>query len=129
MTSIWSNIRQFLEQHLSADEFSQWVQPVKARILDANHLILQVPTRFHSEWIREHYLPLVYAHCEQERIPVQIRLRVPAKGERALPLSLPRLITSPSLLPVPFVRHTLSLTTPFLLKDLRASEKPIYSKP
>jgi chromosomal replication initiator protein len=89
MTSIWSNIRQFLEQHLSADEFSQWVQPVKARILDANHLILQVPTRFHSEWIREHYLPLVYAHCEQERIPVQIRLRVPAKGERALPHSEP----------------------------------------
>jgi len=89
MTSIWSNIRQFLEQQLSADEFSQWVQPVKARILDATHLILQVPTRFHSEWIREHYLPLMYAHCEQERIPLQIRLRVPAKGERALPHSEP----------------------------------------
>jgi chromosomal replication initiator protein len=85
MTSVWSNIRQFLQQHLSADDFAQWVQPVKARILDPGHLILQVPTRFHSEWIREHYLPLMYAHCERERIPLQIRLRVPAKGERVLP--------------------------------------------
>jgi chromosomal replication initiator protein len=85
MTSVWSSIRQFLQQHLSADDFAQWVQPVKARLLDAGHLILQVPTRFHSEWIREHYLPLMYAHCERERIPLHIRLRVPAKGERALP--------------------------------------------
>jgi chromosomal replication initiator protein len=89
MTSVWSNIRQFLQQHLGADEFTQWVQPVKARILDENHLILQVPTRFHSEWIREHYLPLMYAHCERERIPVHIRLRVPGKAEKALPPSEP----------------------------------------
>ena len=89
MTSVWSSIRQFLQKHLSADEFAQWVQPVKARILDASHLILQVPTRFHSEWIREHYLALIYAHCERERIPVHIRLRVPGKAERALPLTEP----------------------------------------
>lgn len=89
MTSVWSSIRQFLQQHLSADEFAQWVQPAKPRILDASHLILQVPTRFHLEWIREHYLPLIYAHCERERMPLHIRLRVPAKGERALPPSEP----------------------------------------
>ncbi|HVO83830.1 MAG TPA: DnaA/Hda family protein [Syntrophobacteria bacterium] len=89
MTSAWSSIRQFLQEHLSADEFAQWVQPVKARILDASHLLLQVPTRFHSEWIREHYLALMYAHCERERIPLQIRLRVGGKVERALPPSEP----------------------------------------
>lgn len=89
MTSAWSSIRQFLQQQLSANDFTQWVQPVKARILGGGDLILQVPTRFHSEWIREHYLPLMYAHCERERIPVHIRLRVPAKGERALPYTEP----------------------------------------
>ena len=89
MTSVWSSIRQFLQQQLSADDFTQWVHPVKARILDGGDLILQVPTRFHSEWIREHYLPLIYAHCERERIPVNIRLRLPAKEERALPYNEP----------------------------------------
>jgi len=89
MTSVWSSIRQFLQQHLGADEFTQWVQPVKARILDASHLILQVPTRFHLEWIREHYLPLMYAHCERERIPLHIRLRVRGRAERTLPPSEP----------------------------------------
>jgi len=85
MTSVWSSIRQFLQQHLSADEFAQWVQPVKARILDASHLVLQVPTRFHSEWIREHYLPLMYAHCERQRIPLHILLRVPGRVEKTVP--------------------------------------------
>lgn len=85
MISVWPSIRLFLQQHLSADDFAHWVQPVRARILGAGHLILQVPTRFHSEWIREHYLPLIYAHCERERMPVHIRLRVPTKGERELP--------------------------------------------
>ena len=89
MTSVWSSIRQFLQQQLSADDFTQWVHPVKARILDGGDLILQVPTRFHSEWIREHYLPLIYAHCERERISVNIRLRLPAKEERALPYNEP----------------------------------------
>jgi chromosomal replication initiator protein len=84
MTSVWSSIRQFLQQHLSAEEFTRWLQPVKAKILNTRHLILEVPTRFHSEWIREHYLPLMYSHCERERIPVHIRLRVREKTQRAL---------------------------------------------
>jgi chromosomal replication initiator protein len=85
MSALWSSIRQFLQQHLSADDFAQWVQPVKAKVLDSRHLILHAPTHLHSEWIREHYLPLMYAHCEGERIPVHIRLRVAAKQERVLP--------------------------------------------
>lgn len=84
MTSLWGNIRRFLQQYLNAEEFSQWVQPVKAKLVDRGHLILQVPTRFHSEWIREHYIPLMYAHCERERIPLDIRLQVAAKGEKLL---------------------------------------------
>jgi len=85
MTSVWSSLRQFFQQHLSADEFAQWIQPVRARVPDAGHLILQVPTRFHAEWIREHYLHLMYAHCERERNPLHIRLRVAGKADRALP--------------------------------------------
>ncbi len=82
MTSLWSKICEFLQHQLSGGEFSQWIEPIYAKPGDGGHLILRPPTRFHYEWFRKHYLPVISAYCDQEGIDAQIDLQVPGRSRK-----------------------------------------------
>jgi chromosomal replication initiator protein len=80
MASLWSKICKFLEGQLTGEEFSQWIEPIDAKPVDGGRLILRLPTRFHCEWFRKHYLPVISAYCEQNAIAGHIDLQVKIKA-------------------------------------------------
>jgi len=82
MASLWSKIREFLKGRLTGEEFSQWIEPIYAKPVDGGHLILELPTRSHCEWFREHYLPLVSAYCDQEGIAAHTDFKLAVKSGR-----------------------------------------------
>jgi chromosomal replication initiator protein len=74
MDSLWMRVRQLLQQNLSTDEFFQWIEPLKEKTLDRGRLILHAPTRFHYDWIQEHYLELIRSCCHRLNHAVHITL-------------------------------------------------------
>jgi chromosomal replication initiator protein len=89
MASFWSNICEFLKGQLTGEEFSHWIEPIYAKPVDRGYLVLQVPTRFHCEWLREHYLPVISAYCNQQGIAAQIDLEVAVRGRKIPRLERP----------------------------------------
>jgi chromosomal replication initiator protein len=77
MDSLWTCVRRSLEQKLTADEFSHWIEPLKSH-LDSGHLVLLVPSRFHYDWIREHYLSLIKSCCRALDSSVRVHLQNPS---------------------------------------------------
>jgi chromosomal replication initiator protein len=84
MAPLWSKICKFLEGQLTGEEFSRWIEPIDAKPVDGGRLILQLPSRFHYEWFREHYLPVISAYCEQNAIVGHIDLQVTIKAREIL---------------------------------------------
>jgi chromosomal replication initiator protein len=74
MDALWPRVRQLLQETLTADEFLHWIEPLKEKAADSAHLVLRAPTRFHYEWIREHYLGLIRSSCRSLDRGVRIEL-------------------------------------------------------
>ncbi len=77
MDSLWLHLRRVLKQTLAADQFSQWIEPLKATSVQSGHLILQTPSRFHYYWIQEHYLALIQSACRKIDSSVRVLLHMP----------------------------------------------------
>lgn len=75
MDSLWLYILNLLEQSLPAQEFSQWILPLQARDAAGGLLFLQAPSRFHADWVREHYLELINSHCKSLDPALSARLQ------------------------------------------------------
>jgi len=77
MDSLWPQVRRALKQTLTADQFSQWIEPVKITALQSGHVILQAPSRFHYDWILENYLSLIQSCCRNIDSRVRVYLQMP----------------------------------------------------
>jgi chromosomal replication initiator protein len=77
MDSLWPEARRVLKQTLTAEQFQQWIEPLKVTTLQSGHLVLQAPSRFHYYWIEEHYLALIQSSCRMIDSGVQLLLRKP----------------------------------------------------
>jgi chromosomal replication initiator protein len=89
MASLWAKICEFVEGQLTHEEFSQWIEPIHAKVVDRGRLIVQLPTRLHYDWFREHYLPVISAYCEQNGIAAHIDLQVRSKAPEIQRLQAP----------------------------------------
>ena len=77
MDSLWPEARRVLKQTLTAEQFQQWIEPLKVTTLQSGHLVLQAPSRFHYYWIEEHYLALIQSSCRMIDSGVQLLLQKP----------------------------------------------------
>ena len=77
MDSLWPEARRVLKQTLTAEQFQQWIEPLKVTTLQSGHLVLQAPSRFHYYWIEEHYLALIQSSCRMIDGGVQLLLQKP----------------------------------------------------
>lgn len=77
MDSLWPEARRVLKQTLTAEQFQQWIEPLKVTTLQSGHLVLQAPSRFHYYWIEEHYLALMQSSCRMIDSGVRLLLQKP----------------------------------------------------
>ena len=77
MDSLWPEARRALKQTLTAEQFQQWIEPLKVTTLQSGHLVLQAPSRFHYYWIEEHYLALMQSSCRIIDSGVRLLLQKP----------------------------------------------------
>ncbi|WP_395479928.1 chromosomal replication initiator protein DnaA [Candidatus Curculioniphilus buchneri] len=54
--SLWQQCISRLQDELSTTEFSMWIRPLQAELLNDNVLALYAPNRFVLDWVRDKYL-------------------------------------------------------------------------
>ncbi len=84
---LWRKFLSAIEEHIGTAKFSTWFDPLKYLGRDGPCLRIQVPHRFHREWLSEHYLPLMVQTARQlAGSEATIRFEVGGK-EPAAPVS------------------------------------------
>src|SRR5947209_18884992 len=53
--SLWEDVLSALRPRMNDESYDLWFRPIRARSLESNRLILQVPNPFFSDWLRDHY--------------------------------------------------------------------------
>lgn len=82
MDSPWHHVRRVLKQTLNAEQFSQWIKPLKSSALPSGDLMLEAPSRFHYDWIQEHYLSLIESCCHKIDSRVRVLFKMPDGGRK-----------------------------------------------
>jgi chromosomal replication initiator protein len=65
-TSVWENCLQTIRQHVNAQSFRTWFEPIRSVDLQDKSLTIQVPNRFFYEWLEEHYVGLLKTTIRKE---------------------------------------------------------------
>jgi chromosomal replication initiator protein len=77
---LWQKFLLALEDHIGSTKFSTWFDPLKYLGTEGTCLRIQVPHRFHREWLSEHYLPFMVQTARQlAGAEVSIRFEVGGK--------------------------------------------------
>lgn len=54
---IWNQLIEILKSRLSDSEYETWFSQISLKKLDSNQALIEVPNRFHADWLKERYLP------------------------------------------------------------------------
>lgn len=54
-TDIWEKAMKELKKEIGEQQFTNWLVPIKALSFNNNQLTLEVPNRFTSDWLKNHY--------------------------------------------------------------------------
>jgi len=74
---IWSSAQEQLRSILTADIYNLWFAPLRATVLDGNHIILEVANDFSEVWLKDNYLGLLQdALTVAAGRPVQAKFKV-----------------------------------------------------
>jgi len=74
---IWSSAQEQLRAILTADIYNLWFAPLRATVLDGNHIILEVANDFSEVWLKDNYLGLLQdALTVAAGRPVQAKFKV-----------------------------------------------------
>ena len=65
-SSVWDNCLSTIRQHVNAQSFKTWFEPIRPVNLDSTALTIQVPNRFFYEWLEEHYVGLLKMTIKKE---------------------------------------------------------------
>ncbi len=52
---IWEEILLLIENRMSKQGYDTWFSQSKLRSVDGNRLLIEVPSKFHRDWIKEHH--------------------------------------------------------------------------
>ncbi|GAB6062687.1 chromosomal replication initiator protein DnaA [Deferrisoma palaeochoriense] len=83
MDQLWQTVLQELEASLPTQAFQTWILPIRPVRLDGRELLLEVPSKFFSDWLQDHdYLTLIQrCAAAHAGAPVEVRC-VTAKREK-----------------------------------------------
>jgi len=56
---IWETCLEDLAEQVPEQSFETWIKPIKVREFDQDNLTLEVPSQFFSDWLIQHYQPLL----------------------------------------------------------------------
>lgn len=97
----WTRCLEIIRGRVNSQSFKAWFEPIQPVRIDSRKFYLEVPSQFFSEWLDEHYIPLireVFAQVTGNEIEVVYLIRtedrddsppaddpVPATGEKPVP--------------------------------------------
>jgi chromosomal replication initiator protein len=55
----WGRCLDIIRGRVNSQSFKTWFEPIQPVRLDSDKFYLQVPSQFFSEWLDEHYIPLI----------------------------------------------------------------------
>ena len=61
---LWSRIRESVQASVPEQSYQTWVKPAVAVAFTSNELQLEVPSRFHVEWLEDKFGPVLSASSE-----------------------------------------------------------------
>jgi chromosomal replication initiator protein len=67
--TVWANCLRIIQSNIGEQSFRTWFQPIVPVALQANLLIIQVPSQFFYEWLEEHYVDVLKKAITQELGP------------------------------------------------------------
>jgi len=80
MNGLWEKTLNQLEQTLTPQHFSTWIKPIQFLNLKDGVVFLEVPNRFISDWIKDHYIPIIKKIISEIiSDPVQIDLGITSR--------------------------------------------------
>lgn len=56
-TRVWEEILLLIENRMSKQGYDTWFSQSKLHLLDGARMVIEVPSKFHRDWIREHHWP------------------------------------------------------------------------
>ncbi len=62
----WENCLNYLKEHISAQSFTTWFEPIKPLALNGDVLTIQVPSQFFYEWLEENYATVIMTALKRE---------------------------------------------------------------
>ncbi len=62
---VWDNVLDIIKPQMNEQSFSTWFDPLKPVEISDNTLTLEIPSKFFSEWIDEHYHDIIYDALEE----------------------------------------------------------------
>lgn len=64
--TVWQNCLGLIRKHIPSQSFETWFLPIRPAQLKDKVLTIQVPSRFHYEWLEEHYVAILKQAILQE---------------------------------------------------------------
>jgi len=81
---LWSRIRESVQASVPEQSYQTWVKPAVAVAFTSNELQLEVPSRFHVEWLEDKFGPVLSASSEAILgKPIKITVTCAAAGSSA----------------------------------------------
>ncbi len=105
----WDRVRARLLAEVGEVEFRSWLRPLRLVALDGDELTLHLPSRFHCDWVREHYGARLRALWQSENSAVR---RVDIRLGSALPTETPCAVLEEAADEVPIVSPSLLRARP-----------------
>ncbi len=59
MEALWRKICREMEHELPDHAYDDWIKPLKPVSLNDKKLVLSSPIKFHANWVKDHYLPVL----------------------------------------------------------------------
>ena len=93
---LWTSIMSAVAPSVSETTFSSWIETLKPEKLEDRVLTLLAPSKFHREFVEEHFVPGLEAVArENTGESVRVRIRVQGNGEIPRQRNLPFTATAP----------------------------------
>lgn len=104
----WNTAMNAMRETLPQSQFNNWLSPVEYLRCDDNTVFLGVPSRFHEEWVKNHYADeLRKVLHKQTGKPIQLSFEILLQKENQAASESPALptpITLPGVSPRPVLR-------------------------
>ena len=65
ITDLWSSAVSDLSKNLPVHAINTWIDPIKAKEVSNNKIVLEVPNQFFLEWVESHYKKTISASVKK----------------------------------------------------------------